>query len=59
MPYTNNNERLEFLGDSVLNMLTTEYLYRHNDGNGHTISLKRSGMRTMSLSPSMPGLFQA
>lgn len=23
------NERLEFLGDSVLNMLTTEWLYRH------------------------------
>lgn len=28
-PYETNNERLEFLGDSVLNMLTTEYLYRH------------------------------
>lgn len=36
MPYESNNERLEFLGDSVLNMLTTEYLYRNypNDPEG-------------------------
>lgn len=36
MPYESNNERLEFLGDSVLNMLTTEYLYKNypNDPEG-------------------------
>jgi len=28
MPYWQTNERLEFLGDSVLNMLVTEYLYQ-------------------------------
>ncbi|MCQ2103528.1 MAG: ribonuclease III [Fibrobacter sp.] len=36
LPYESNNERLEFLGDSVLNMLTTEYLYKNypNDPEG-------------------------
>lgn len=36
VPYESNNERLEFLGDSVLNMLTTEFLYKTypNDSEG-------------------------
>jgi ribonuclease-3 len=29
LPYTAGNERLEFLGDSVLGMVMAEYLYRH------------------------------
>lgn len=45
MPYESNNERLEFLGDSVLNMLTTEYLYRNypNDPEGE-LSKRKSAI---------------
>ena len=43
--YTSNNERLEFLGDSVLNMLTTEYLYKTypNDPEGE-LSKRKSAI---------------
>jgi len=45
MPYESNNERLEFLGDSVLNMLTTEYLYKNypNDPEGE-LSKRKSAI---------------
>lgn len=45
LPYESNNERLEFLGDSVLNMLTTEYLYRNypNDPEGE-LSKRKSAI---------------
>lgn len=45
LPYENNNERLEFLGDSVLNLLTTEYLYRNypNDPEGE-LSKRKSAI---------------
>lgn len=45
LPYENNNERLEFLGDSVLNMLTTEYLYKTypNDDEG-VLSKRKSAI---------------
>jgi len=45
LSYTSNNERLEFLGDSVLNMLTTEYLYKMfpNDPEGE-LSKRKSAI---------------
>jgi len=45
LSYTSNNERLEFLGDSVLNMLTTEYLYKTfpNDSEGE-LSKRKSAI---------------
>lgn len=45
LPYTNNNERLEFLGDSVLNMLTTEFLYRmYPDDSEGELSKRKSAI---------------
>lgn len=45
LPYTNNNERLEFLGDSVLNMLTTEFLYRtYPDDSEGDLSKRKSAI---------------
>ena len=45
LPYTNNNERLEFLGDSVLNMLTTEYLYKtYPDDSEGNLSKRKSAV---------------
>ncbi len=36
-----SNERLEFLGDSVLNLITTDYLYKHfKDGEGDLSKLR-------------------
>lgn len=29
LPHTKNNERIEFLGDSVLSIIVSNYLYRH------------------------------
>ena len=45
LPYVNNNERLEFLGDSVLNMLTTEFLYRtYPDDSEGDLSKRKSAI---------------
>jgi len=45
LPYENNNERLEFLGDSVLNMLTTEFLYRtYPDDSEGDLSKRKSAI---------------
>lgn len=45
MPYENNNERLEFLGDSVLNMLTTEFLYKtYPDASEGDLSKQKSAI---------------
>lgn len=40
--FRKNNERLEFLGDSVLDIITTEYLYNKFDENEGKLSKKKS-----------------
>lgn len=41
---TNNNERLEFLGDAVLQMITTEYLFSKLESNEGILTLIRSSL---------------
>lgn len=46
-----HNERLEFLGDAVLELVVTDYLYRnHNDPEGTLTNLRAALVRTESIS---------
>lgn len=49
---TNSNERLEFLGDSVLSLIVSDYLYlqRKNDAEGELTNLRAYIVKTKSLS---------
>jgi len=45
-----HNERLEFLGDAVLELVVTDYLYRnHNDPEGTLTNLRAALVRTESI----------
>ena len=47
---TEHNERLEFLGDAVLELISTEYLYnRFNDPEGTLTNWRSSLVRTESI----------
>lgn len=49
---TDNNERLEFLGDAVLELITTEYLFKHypERHEGDLTSFRSALVKTTSLS---------